>query len=409
MPHTQKTLTWSAVQLAIESLFDPSESDRIGLECEWPVYDVRDKTVRPNLQVLESVAKKPLPCGGNVTVEPGGQIELSSLPADSVGSALDAVARDSSVLHSRLAEWGLYVQDAAIDQARDPERILRRPRYAAMQSFFDSRGAAGRWMMCNTASVQINVSNGADPLQRWRLLNTIGPVLVAAFANSRGVDASGVEWASLRQGIWWNIDPQRTHPIPLSIDPAQSWLDYALAADVMFICGDPTGLTGTAVSPGLTFGQWMTVGHPLGWPTIDDLRYHLSTLFPSIRPKGWYEVRFLDSLSAWVRTAATVAVSVACREEIADDLLRRLPDTSGCWLDAARHGLRHPLLDKASTELFSVIEANADAASPGRAELARFVEEYVDQGRCPADDKHTALPIDLVHSRNETQPNMSLQ
>ena len=398
MPLTRRTLSRSDVWCVIEGLFAESEHDEIGLECEWPVYDVTDPALRPDLGVLESIARRPLPAAGNVTVEPGGQIELSSLPSRTLAGALESVARDSEVLHDRLAEWGLYPQTVAIDHERRPERILLRPRYSAMQQFFDAGGAAGRWMMCNTASVQVNISNGRNPQERWRLLNKIGPVMVAAFANSRGVDAHGTEWASLRQGIWWNIDQGRSRPVPAGpdLDPALAWFSYALSADVLYI-GDEgcNGATGSAVPPGMSFGEWMHSGHPLGWPTVEDFRYHLTTLFPSIRPKGWYELRFLDALPTWMRTAATAVVATACQDATTGELMAALPDTSGLWLEAARHGLQNQTLHSAAVTLFDTVRTNQSMGSAGFDEVAQFATQYVNRRTSPSADQSATLPIRL--------------
>lgn len=398
MPLPRRTVNRSDVWREVEALFAESEHDEIGLECEWPVYDVTNPALRPELGVLESIARRPLPHAGNVTVEPGGQIELSSLPKRTLAEALKSVELDSAALHGYLAEWGLYPQTAAVDYERRPERILRRPRYSAMQDFFDAGGPAGRWMMCNTASVQVNISNGRNPVERWRLLNKIGPVMVGAFANSRGVDVHGTEWASLRQGIWWNIDRRRTRPVPVGddLDPALAWFVYALSADVLYI-GDhgAGGATGTAVPPGMSFGEWMHNGHPLGWPTVEDFRYHLTTLFPSIRPKGWFELRYLDALPVWMRTAATAVVAVACAAEATKELMTFLPDTSGLWLDAARHGLENRTLHDAATKLFATVRAHQSPGSPGFDEVAQFAAQYVSRQTIPSADQFASLPIRL--------------
>ena len=253
-------------------------------------------------------------------------------------------------------------------------------------------------MMCNTASVQVNISNGRNPQERWRLLNKIGPVMVAAFANSRGVDAHGTEWASLRQGIWWNIDQGRSRPVPAGpdLDPALAWFSYALSADVLYI-GDEgcNGATGSAVPPGMSFGEWMHSGHPLGWPTVEDFRYHLTTLFPSIRPKGWYELRFLDALPTWMRTAATAVVATACQDATTGELMAALPDTSGLWLEAARHGLQNQTLHSAAVTLFDTVRTNQSMGSAGFDEVAQFATQYVNRRTSPSADQSATLPIRL--------------
>lgn len=383
------------------SMFEPTGKDLIGLECEWPVRDWQDPTSRPDMERLLGIADRELPGAGRITIEPGGQIELSSFPAPCLSDALDAVNGDTDVLHHRLLAVGLDSEDIALDHTRGPVRILQQPRYAAMQSFFDAGGPAGRWMMCNTASVQVNVSNeSCDPLRRWRTLSMIAPALLAAFANSRGVDASGIAWASLRQGIWGSIDPGRTRPVTLDDDPAHAWLEYALAADVLYILQeDSGGSNGTAIAPGLSFGEWMDRGHELGFPTADDFRYHLSTLFPPVRPRGWMELRVLDALPRAIRTAAAVCVAVAVQAEVAADIERLVPDVSHLHREAAQYGLAHPLIAEAASALMDITTANVDCVS-SRSDhtdaLPAFVERYTARGLTPGDESWCELPIALL-------------
>ena len=98
--------------------------------------------------------------------------------------------------------------------------MLNLPRYAAMEKFFDREGPWGRRMMCGTASVQVCVDAGDDSAgqsgyrARWRLLHAIGPVLVAAFANSPLRVGRPTGWRSGRQQVWANMDPGRTRRRP---------------------------------------------------------------------------------------------------------------------------------------------------------------------------------------------------
>ena len=124
-----------------------------------------------------------------------------------------------------------------------------------------------------------------------------GPTLVAAFANS---PAPG--WKSARMGWWMAMDPQYT------VSPAD-WATQVLDAPVMLIRVADDDFR--AMPATRSFRQWITDGHPLGFPTEDDLAYHVTTLFPPVRCRGWLELRMLDALpSPWweVATAVTVAI-----------------------------------------------------------------------------------------------------
>lgn len=236
MPVAQSVLTVGDVRRVAAEAFATSGADRYGVEVEWLVNAVADELARPGLDVLDAICVGPLPAGGRVTLEPGGQVELSTSPYPTIDSVLAALAQDERVVQARAAAAGLELGTGGLDRLRTPERVLRLPRYACMQTFFDSAGEAGRWMMCNTASLQVNLSHDqADPCRRWLLLNRLAPVLLAVFANSPARAPDGSHWLSYRWRLWQSVDRSRSQPVPSSGDPVESWADYILAADVMLV------------------------------------------------------------------------------------------------------------------------------------------------------------------------------
>jgi glutamate--cysteine ligase len=377
MPLSRRTLTTADVARVSAAMFEPTRQQCVGLELEWPVHRLGNVSARPAAADAAALASSTLPAGGRISFEPGGQVELSTAPAPSAAAALRAAKTDSSALRARLAAAGLVCETLPVDSRRPPCRILQQPRYQAMERFFAEQGPAGAWMMCNTASTQVNISHDqTDPHQRWYTMHLIAPVLIAAFANSPSLDADGQRWASLRQAIWWSIDPPRTRPVRTDLAPELAWQNYAVAADVMFISAeDSLGVSGTAVRPGLPFGRWMADGHPVGWPTIEDYRYHLSTLFPPVRPRGWLELRVLDALPGWIRDVAVLTVAAACSNGAGRELRQRLPDTSDLWVTAARDGLRHPVLDAAARILIAVVTDHLGSVSTDTRHPA-LIEEY---------------------------------
>jgi glutamate--cysteine ligase len=412
MPLSRRTLTEVGVTRVCEAMFEPSTPDSFGVELEWPLHRVEDVTARPSDEQVTALEGTILQCGSRVTFEPGGQIELSTARAASVTGALSAAEVDTQMLHARLATMGLQPETLAVDQRRSPQRVLQRPRYAAMEEFFDRQGSAGSWMMCNTASTQVNISHDTlDPLARWATLHHIGPVLIAAFANSPGLDASARRWRSLRHAIWWSIDPARTRPVPIDVRPPLAWRDYALRADVLFIRRHDDGdSSGTTPGSGLSFGRWMSQGHAAGWPTIEDFRYHLTTLFPPVRPRGWLELRVLDALPGWIRDCASVVVAAACSSDARQELAARLPDTSGLWLTAARDGLDDPILGSGARTLLDVaLEHLASVTVDSRliAQLEDFTEGYVRRRRCPGDDPAASSDRGRQHETVRKAPYLS--
>lgn len=386
MPQSRPTLTLEDARTLAEQCFRPDDSrDLVGIEVEWPIHRGMIDG-RPTLYDLAAVHADQLPHRGRVTIEPGGQIELSTQAFESPQRAMAALQADSDVLHLRLAAAHLTPVDLAVDDRRPPRRILDKPRYAAMEAHFAQRGRAGTWMMTNTASMQVNLSHGPDGRQRWQLVNLIGPLLVAAFANSPGVGPDGQHWKSVRQAIWSCIDPGRTAPVPVSAQPEQDWADYALNADVFYI-DEPYGCR---MLPAGSFRNWITNGHALGWPTDADLHYHLTTLFPPVRPRRWLELRMIDALPATLRAAAVHLIHVATRDAVAETLLTTLPDTSELWDNAAREGLTHPTLRtgvRAMTNVVLEYLQSEPGQSAGADAVGAFADRFTLRDRCPADDR----------------------
>jgi glutamate--cysteine ligase len=291
-----------------------------------------------------------LPAGSRLTFEPGGQVELSSPPSSSVGAACEAVATDLAALGEAFSPLGVRLVQHGLSTC-PPRRIVDQPRYRAMEAYFDTAWPEGRRMMCATAAVQVNLGLGARPSRRWRAVHLLGPVLAAAFACS----PVPRRWASARLATWLVLDPSRTAPVCGDGEPGQAWADYALDARVMLIRqGDDCV---PLVDAPLTAGQWITDGHPLGWPTGDDLSYHLTTLFPPVRPKGWLELRMIDALpDPWWRVP--VAVAAALLDD--PNAVAQARPAGGRWWEAARDGLADPVLGSVARALAPLAVAGLD-------------------------------------------------
>lgn len=388
MPEHSRSLDLDGALALSRAMFAGTGTDLFGLEVEWPIHHVDDVAQRPDATLIAELEGLELPGNSRVTFEPGGQMELSTLPFPSMAEALRAVGSDARTVEAILRSRGYERVVTAVDGRRVPARVLTKARYMAMEEFFAAAGPSGAWMMMNTASTQVNISHDqADPYRRWRLLHQVGPVLIAAFANSPGTDRQGRTWKSLRQAIWWDIDPRRTRPVAETGDPARAWLDYALSADLFFINEEgSSGVRGIGIGPGFSFGDWMQHGHDLGWPTVEDFAYHLSTLFPPVRPRGWLEIRFLDALPMWVTEVAALTVATISSMP---DAGARLPDTTGLWVDASRNGMERRGLREAAVALFEFVEEHLGVVSQRadhRAAVREFADRYVRRGRCPGDD-----------------------
>jgi glutamate--cysteine ligase len=348
-----------------------------------------------------------LPSGALLTAEPGGQLEISSQPADSLANLVRATSTDLTALRAALAGDGLELAGIGLDPLRPPRRVLNLPRYTAMEEFFDRDGPWGRQMMCGTASVQVCLDAGDDSdgpagyRRRWELLHDVGPVLVAAFANSPLREGKPTGWVSSRQQVWAHMDPGRTRSPGSDGDLRAAWAAYALDAQLMCV-RDPDSANWSA-PPGLTFRDWIrdgwATGAELRRPTAADLDYHLSTLFPPVRPRGHFELRMIDAqrgdgwlvpvavCSALLSDAQAADATLAAVAPLWDEF--RAAGDDGPWLRAARLGPADPAVGRAATACFAVAREALDRmAAPAAVTAAvdAFVDKYVSRNRCPADD-----------------------
>jgi glutamate--cysteine ligase len=385
---------------AAASCFRTGPVGRVGVELEWLVYDAADPLRRVPLDELRSaldVLPAVLPGGGLVTVEPGGQVELSSAPGPDLVACAEATAADLGVLRSAIRTAGLRLAGSGLDSDRPPHRVLDTPRYAALEAFYDRFGGpGGRAMMANSASVQVCLDAGDDSdgvtgyRFRWALADALGPVLMAAFANSPAWAGRRTGWRSTRQRFRFGTDPGRSRAPRRSADPRAAWARYALDARVVCVRDEPSG--GWAV-PDMTFRQWLLGAGPRP-ATLDDLEFHLGTLFPPVRPRGYLELRMIDAQAGdgWIVPLAVVTAlfdDPVAAQTAAALASRRPVRRHAEWLRAARYGLADPQVAAVALGCFEAAgESLARTGAPAaiRAAVADFTDRYPARGRCPADD-----------------------
>ena len=359
---------------------------RVGIEIEQLTLVTGDPYRRPECADLVR-AVHGLP---RVTLEPGGQVELSSRAQAGASAAIEATAGELAALRARLDAEGIGTAAVGLDPSRPAQRIVSAPRYDAMEAYFDGDGGAGVALMCATASVQVNLELGDTEMlpRRWRLAHALGPVLVAAFANSPLAADRPTGARSSRQQVWAAIDRTRSAPALSSLPPADAWARYALAARVMLVRSSPDRYH--PVGHDLSFARWIAEGHECGYPTLDDFDYHLTTLFPPVRPKGWLELRMIDAVpDPWWRVAVAVTTALLDDPVAFDVAERTCGPVAGCWAEAASHGLGHPALASAARTCFAAaLDALPRLGLDRHTVLATetFADRYVGRGRCPGDD-----------------------
>ncbi|MGW0818106.1 ergothioneine biosynthesis glutamate--cysteine ligase EgtA [Streptomyces viridiviolaceus] len=379
---------------------------RLGVEVEWLVHELRSPRLPVTTRRLDAAyaALRTVPLSSALTVEPGGQLELSSPPATSLMECVGTVSADLDAVRAVLREQGLTLVGLGHDPWHSPRRFLRQPRYDAMEACLDRTGPAGRAMMCTTASVQVCLDAGYEepgPLghvRRWWLAHQIGPVLVAAFANSPLAGGRPTGWLSTRQLRWTQIGPGRAGGPPLDSDPRGTWARHVLDAQVMCVRRDGGPW---AVPEGLTFREWTRSQAPRP-PTGEDLDYHLTTLFPPVRPRGHLELRMIDAQpgdDGWIVPLAVTAAlfddpeaaETAYRavKPLAERTLGLPAPHNPLWRDAARHGLTDTELREAAVTCFTAaLDAlpRLGATAGVTTAVSAYLDRYVVQGRCPADD-----------------------
>ncbi|MFI6562273.1 ergothioneine biosynthesis glutamate--cysteine ligase EgtA [Streptomyces sp. NPDC050534] len=378
----------------------------IGVEVEWLVHELRTPQLPVTTERLEAAyaAVRNVPLRSALTIEPGGQLELSSPPATSLMECIRTVSADLDAVRSVLAGHGLGLVGIGHDPWHAPRRFLHEPRYDALETCLDRTGSAGRRMMCTSASVQVSLDAGYEepgPLghgRRWWLAHQLGAVLVAAFANSPLAGRQPTGWRSTRQLLWLEIGPGRAGAPPLDGDPRRAWARHVLDAPVMCVRKDDGPWD---VPEGLTFRQWAASGAPRP-PTREDLDYHITTLFPPVRPRGFLEMRMVDAQpgeDGWIVPLAVTAAlfddpeaaETAYRtvKPLAERALALPAPHNPLWIDAARHGLADPELHEAAITCFAAaVEAlpRIGATTEVTDAVAAYLDRYVIQGRSPADD-----------------------
>ena len=380
--------------------FKTGPPQAVGIELEWLLHDRRDPALPVRRAHLEAANRAAADLrSGRLTIEPGGQLELSSDPFPDPVACARAVVDDLGALRGALARRGLTLRGAGFDPVRPPHRLLDLPRYAAMERYFDRDNPAGRDMMCSTAAVQVNVDAGperagpgtVDFRTRWAVLHSLAPVLTAAFANSPFAAGRPTGVRCARQAVWARLDPGRTTPArrAAEADPRESWVRYVMDAHVLCVpCEGPDW----AVPRGLSFAAWVRGRGPRP-ATLTDLRYHLTTLFPPVRARGHLELRTIDAQRTdadW--SAALALVWALVTDPAAADAARAAAEPLAGSPDLAARAvgpaLADPELAVAARACFAAAGPALDRLGAGelRGAVESFAERYPERGRCPADD-----------------------
>ncbi|MEV4313848.1 ergothioneine biosynthesis glutamate--cysteine ligase EgtA [Actinocrispum sp. NPDC049592] len=372
----------AAYQQVWRSALTGSQVGTVGLELENHVVDLGSVARPVGWQRLDPLPDNVRAAAGRnaVTWEPGGQLELSSPPHDTVVAAVTTLRADLDSVRKALVEHGIGLAQLGTDPLRPSRRRNPNPRYRAMEEHFAAvrTAAPGAILMNSTASLQVNVEAGPEHgwVQRVAHAHRLGPALSAISASSPWVHSRPTGWRSTRQWAWFGLDLRRSGPVVQgsAAEPALAWARYALRAPVMFVGnGRPA-----AVCHDVTFEQWAAGEVRLGnrLPTADDLDLHLTTLWPPVRLRGYLELRYLDAAPRrWWPAIAAVAATLMDDPVAADLAAEATEPTGSLWTEAAHFGLADPRLFDSARRCLRIAADRAPAAlSADIHDLAELVE-----------------------------------
>ena len=285
--------------------------------------------------------------GALISFEPGGQIEISRAPQPSASEVIDSTRKLVAVIRDAMSKEGIELLARGVDPyngIKDVPLQLNRDRYTGMTRYFESIGPSGVQMMRQTAALQMNLERGDDPKGRWRLLNSLAPIIVALFANSRRYAGKPTEWVSYRAHLWRTLDPSRTGIVYDESEHVERYLAFALDSIAMRSADG-----GVAYRP---FREWMAKADV----NREDWLFHLSTLFPEVRPKEFFELRSTDTIEPDALAAPVLFVTGLVYDE---ESARRAIELTGAPSEkllerAGRLGLADPEIRRIASLLVVV-------------------------------------------------------
>jgi glutamate--cysteine ligase len=343
--------------------------------------------------------------GASITLEPGGQIELSGAPLAESRQTCAEFNAHVDLVKELSDDFGIAWLGLGIDPFHEVDEIPTMPkaRYDIMRSYLPTRGGLALEMMHATATVQANFDYASeeDMIRKMRVGLLATPIVSALFANSSISGGKENGYISRRLIIWRDTDPDRCGLIPFVFDPDfgyARYMEWALDVPLFFVVRDGTYHPGD----GTTFRQFMSKGFRGMRPVLRDWDTHLTTLFPDVRLKKIIEVRGADAVPRQLTCALPAVWKGLFYDEGALDatweLLGRMTteELDVGQLDVARRGLRaemggHKVLDLAR-ELVSISsDGLAQIAAAGLLEQdeRRFLDplhEQIAKGKSPGEE-----------------------
>ena len=318
----------------LEAGCKPRSSWRIGTEHEKFPYRLGDlrplpyegpRGIRAILEGLQRFGWRPVFEDGNpialtrdgssITLEPGGQLELSGEPVETIHETCAEVTEHLRQAKEVCGELGVGLLGMGFRPKWSLEETPWMPkgRYAIMRAYMPKMGRHGLDMMLRTCTVQVNLDfeSEACMVRKFRVGIALQPVATALFANSPFADGRPTGYLSYRSFVWTHTDPDRCGILPFVFEDGmgfERYVDYMLDVPMYFVYRDGTYIDAS----GQSFRDFLAGRLPAlpgEAPTLADWEDHLTTVFPEVRLKRYLEMRGADG-GPWARLCALPALWV---------------------------------------------------------------------------------------------------
>ena len=348
--------------------------------------------------------------GANISLEPGGQLELSGAPLETIHQTCDEVNEHLSDVKSIADEIGVGFigLGAAPIWTHEQMPLMPKGRYKLMDGYMQKVGTSGTTMMRRTCTVQVNLdfSSEADMVQKMRVALALQPVATALFATSPFFEGQPNGHKSWRSRVWRHLDDDRTGMLPFVFEDGfgfEAWVQYALDVPMYFVYRD--GVYHNAL--GQSFRDFLKGELPAlpgETPTLSDWADHLTTIFPEARVKKFIEMRGADG-GPWRRLCALPAfwVGLTYDQTALDAAWDLVKDWDGETRDALRvaasvdglqaevngirmHDLAAETLKIAEAGLVARARPGAGGLVPDETHFLNALKESVESGQTLADE-----------------------
>jgi len=341
----------------------------------------------------------------SVTLEPGGQLELS-------GKKSETIHEVCAELRGHMREIGPLSRDMGLRwlgvgfhpfARREAFPWVPKLRYGVMREYLPTRGAHALDMMLRTSTVQANFDyeSEADAMRKMRVALALAPATTAIFANSPWKEGRPAGCLSYRGRVWLDVDPDRTGLLPALWKKDarfEDYVDWALDVPMFLFLREGRKIANT----GQTFRRFWLDGFDGHRPTMGDWKTHLNTLFPEVRLKKTIEVRSADAQSTELKCALPALWTGILYDSRAMDEAERLIAgwthdevahlRKAVWRDGLRADFRGAPLARVAERVVAIAEGGLErrarvdlrSGKDERVHLARL-RKLVGEGRTPAD------------------------